>query len=228
MPAPELNIALPAIAPSILTADFTRLGQEVAEAARAGAGLLHLDVMDGRFVPNITFGPLVVAALSGTTQLPVDVHLMIDDPERFIDDFVEAGADIITLHVEATRHLHRAIQQIHAHGVRAGVAVNPATPLTLVEEILEMVDLVLVMSVNPGYGGQTFIPTSLEKIARLRGRLEGARHRPWIEVDGGIQVSNARRVVEAGADILVAGSSVFNPDQPVQDALAALRAAAHS
>jgi ribulose-phosphate 3-epimerase len=228
MPSPDLNVALPAIAPSILTADFTRLGQQVGEAARAGAGLLHLDVMDGQFVPNITFGPLVVAALSGTTQLPVDVHLMIDAPERYIDAFVEAGADIITLHVEATRHLHRAIQQIHSHGVRAGVAINPATPLAAVEEVLEMVDLVLVMSVNPGFGGQTFIPASLEKVSRLRGRLEGARHRPLIEVDGGIQVSNARRVVEAGADILVAGSSVFNPDQSIHDALAALRAAAQS
>jgi ribulose-phosphate 3-epimerase len=219
----EFGISLPAIAPSILTADFTRLGQDVVAAERAGAGLLHLDVMDGHFVPNITFGPLVVESLRGATRLPLDVHLMIEEPERFVDAFADAGADIITVHVEATRHLHRVIQWIHARSVRAGVALNPATPIAAIEEVVAVVDMVLVMSVNPGFGGQSFIPSTLGRLSRLRDMFQplgtGA---PIIEVDGGIQPSNARRVVDAGGQVLVAGSSVFNDDQTVDQAMSAL------
>lgn len=214
-----------AIAPSVLTADLARLADEVARLEEAGADYVHLDVMDGRFVPNLTFGIPVVAAVRRATRLPLDVHLMIVEPERYVTQFVEAGADIVTVQVEAATHLHRTVQQIHEAGGRAGVALNPATPLVSVEEILPFADLILVMSVNPGFGGQSFIPTSLAKIERLRGMIEGSRSRALIEVDGGIKESNIRRVVDAGADIVVTGSAVFSPERSVAQAMAALRQA---
>jgi ribulose-phosphate 3-epimerase len=196
------------IAPSILSADFGRLAEEVRAVDEAGADLIHVDVMDGRFVPNLTIGPVVVKAVRGATSLPLDVHLMIVEPEKYIDEFAEAGADIITVHVEASVHLHRTIQQIKALGKKAGVSLNPHTPVSSLEHVLGDLDLVLVMSVNPGFGGQSFIPTALDKIRTL------AAHKPRfsfdIEVDGGVNAKTAGAVVAAGADILVAGSYVFH------------------
>ncbi|CAM3352921.1 ribulose-phosphate 3-epimerase [Marinicrinis lubricantis] len=199
------------IAPSILSADFAKLGPEIADVDKGGADWIHVDVMDGRFVPNITIGPLVVEAIRPHTKLPLDVHLMITEPERYIEAFAKAGADMITVHAEATVHLHRAVHQIKELGIQAGVAINPATPASAVEAILDDVDLVLVMTVNPGFGGQRFIPQTLKKIEQIRTWMR-ERHTPdkWIEVDGGIQEETAGLVVNAGANALVAGSAIFN------------------
>jgi ribulose-phosphate 3-epimerase len=197
------------IAPSILSADFARLGDEVAAAQQAGAHLLHIDVMDGHFVPNITIGSGVVESLRKATSLPLDVHLMIEEPDRFIGDFIKAGADMVTVHCEATIHLHRMIQLIKEGGVKAGVSINPATPVWCLETILRDIDVVLVMSVNPGFGGQRFIEGSLEKIRQLKKMILGAGLSVLIEVDGGVKPGNAREIADAGADILVMGSAFF-------------------
>ena len=203
------------IAPSILSADFARLGEEIRDAERAGADWIHVDVMDGHFVPNLTIGPLVVQAIRPHTSLPLDVHLMIERPDSLIPAFAEAGADLISVHAEACVHLHRTIRRIRELGVKAGVVLNPATPLAALDYVLEEVDLVLLMTVNPGFGGQVFIPAVLPKIAELRRRLEerGLGH-VHVEVDGGISPETAPLVARAGADVLVAGSAVFGrPDR---------------
>lgn len=198
------------IAPSILSADLANLASEVREVAEGGADWIHVDVMDGHFVPNITIGVPVLECLRKVSPLPLDVHLMVERPEDLIEPFVRGGADVLTVHVEVCYHLHRVISQIKARGVKAGVAINPATPLCSLEEILDEVDLVLVMSVNPGFGGQEFIPRSLQKIRRLKGWLkEKGLERVEIEVDGGIKIENAAEVAKAGADILVSGSGIF-------------------
>ena len=200
------------IAPSILSADFSRLGEDIQAVDRAGADYIHVDVMDGHFVPNITIGPLVVAALRKVTAKPLDVHLMIESPDLYITEFAEAGADIITVHQEAVSHLHRTIQLIKSLGKKAGVSLNPATPVETLDVILDELDLVLVMSVNPGFGGQAFIPSALDKISALRQRITQRGLATEIEVDGGVKIDNIRQVVAAGADVLVAGSAVFNTD----------------
>jgi len=213
------------IAPSILSADFSRLGEQVREAEAAGADWIHVDVMDGHFVPNLTIGPPVVRALRAVTALPLDVHLMIEQPERLIPDFARAGADCLTVHVETCPHLHRTVQQIKDLGIRAGVTLNPATPLGALEEILPDVDLVLVMSVNPGFGGQSYIPGSTARIARLRQMLDGrGLAQVELEVDGGIKAHNAAEVAAAGASVLVVGSAVFNRQASVAENMALLRA----
>jgi ribulose-phosphate 3-epimerase len=200
------------IAPSILSADFARLGEEVKAAEDAGAHMIHIDVMDGHFVPNITIGSAVVESIRKVTRLPLDVHLMIEEPDRYLGDFVKAGADILTVHCEACRHLHRTVQMIKESGVKAGVSLNPATPLWNLENILHDVDMVLLMSVNPGFGGQDFIPGTLEKIRLLKKMIAEAGLSVPIEVDGGIKPANAKMVAEAGADILVMGSAFFNSE----------------
>lgn len=212
------------IAPSILSADFTRLGEEVQAAEAAGVDRVQIDVMDGRFVPNITFGAAAVRSLRPLTRLILETHLMVEPPEDFIETFAEAGADTIIIHQEATPHLHRAIQQIHALGKKAGVAINPSTPACLLSEILGSLDLVLVMTVNPGFGGQKFIPETLPKIRQLRGQIEGLGLRCELEVDGGINAETAPLAVEAGADVLVAGSSVYGAQGGVGPAVERLLA----
>jgi ribulose-phosphate 3-epimerase len=206
------------IAPSILAADFTRLGEQVSEAIAGGADWLHVDIMDGRFVPNISFGPLVVEAirpLAEAANIPLDVHLMIAEPERYLEDFAKAGASRLTVHVEATHHLHRTVQAIKELGVKAGVTLNPATSLATLEEIIPDVDLILIMSVNPGFGGQRYIPQSTAKIRRLRQMLTERRSNAWLEVDGGISAKNTAEVVAAGATALVAGSAIFRGKKPI-------------
>lgn len=197
------------IAPSILSADFGRLADEVAALERAGADLVHVDVMDGRFVPNITIGPPVVRALKSATRLPLDVHLMIVEPERYVADFVDAGASIVTVHAEATTHLHRTLQLISSLGAKAGVSLNPATSEEALRYVVAEVDLVLVMSVNPGFGGQRFLPFVLPKLERLRAMLDDAASPAMLEVDGGIDPSTAPLALAAGADVLVAGNAVL-------------------
>ena len=212
------------LAPSILSAQFARLGDQVQEATAAGADYIHVDVMDGHFVPNLTVGPLVVEAIRPLTTLPLDVHLMIESPELYIPEFVRAGADIVTVHLEACPHLHRVIQQIKELNVRAGVALNPATSLATVEEILPYLDLVLVMSVNPGFGGQRFIEETLGKIQRLRRLIDQRGFKLELEVDGGINAETAPRVVQAGAQVLVAGSAIYNQREDVASAFERIRA----
>jgi ribulose-phosphate 3-epimerase len=213
------------LAPSILSADFARLGEQVEEAARAGADYIHVDVMDGHFVPNITIGAQVVAAIRPVTSLPLDVHLMIEHPERYISEFVHAGADIITVHVEASPHLQSAIELIKKLGARAGVSLNPPTPIGAVEEFLHHVDLVLVMSVNPGFGGQPFIPETLPRIEKMRQILDARGLSAELEVDGGINADNAPDIVKAGANVLVAGNSIFRAEDGISGAMKRLREA---
>ncbi|BFH61590.1 ribulose-phosphate 3-epimerase [Paenibacillus azoreducens] len=209
------------IAPSILSADFAQLGSEVSAVEAGGADWIHVDVMDGHFVPNITLGPAIVSAIKPHTNLPLDVHLMIEQPEAYIADFAKAGADVITVHAEACTHLHRVIHMIKEHGIKAGVAINPATPASAVQEVLADVDLVLVMTVNPGFGGQAFIPRTVHKIRQVRGWLnEASLFDVHIEVDGGVTTETAPLVAEAGADVLVAGSAVYGQ----KDREAAIRA----
>jgi ribulose-phosphate 3-epimerase len=202
------------LAPSILSADFGRLAEEIAAAERGGAGLVHVDVMDGHFVPNITVGPAVVRAVRKATALPIDCHLMIENADRYVDAFVDAGASWISLHVEALPHLERTVAHLRERGVRPGVALNPATPLASLEEILPELGYVLVMSVNPGFSGQRFIPASLDKIRRLRTQLKARSLTTTIEVDGGVDASNIRSLAEAGAEVFVAGNAVYGGGDP--------------
>lgn len=213
------------IAPSILTADLTRLAEELKAAESAGADWIHLDVMDGHFVPNITFGPLVAAAVRKATTLPLDAHLMIENPDSYIDPFARAGVDSVTVHVETCRHLHRTVQAIKEAGMRAGVALNPATPVEAISEIIPFIDLVLVMSVNPGFGGQRFIRTSIAKIRRVREML-GHDSDAELQVDGGVAEDTIGDVVSAGASVVVAGSAVYNSSASVDANVARLREAA--
>ena len=200
------------IAPSILSADFARLGEEINDVERGGADYIHVDVMDGHFVPNITIGPLIVEAIRPVTKLPLDVHLMIENPDQYIEAFAKAGADYITVHVEASRHLHRTIQLIKSTGVKAGVVLNPATPVDSLKHIIEDVDMVLLMSVNPGFGGQKFISSVVPKIRQVRELADSLNPELEIEVDGGVNEETAKLCVEAGANVLVAGSAVFNKE----------------
>lgn len=202
------------IAPSILSADFRRLGEQLSLVEGAGASYIHVDVMDGHFVPNLTIGPFIVKWVRKATSLPIDVHLMIENPDQLIGEFAGAGANLISVHPEATYHLHRTLNLIRSLGCQAGVVLNPATPVTIIEEVLESIDYVLVMSVNPGFGGQEFIPSSFDKVRRLRNILKSHGVPARIEIDGGIGPANAAEVVAAGAEILVAGSSIFGAPDP--------------
>jgi ribulose-phosphate 3-epimerase len=208
------------IAPSILAADFSQLGQQVEEAANAGAKYIHIDVMDGHFVPNITIGSLIVRALrpiAAATNVVLDVHLMIENPADYVESFAKAGADIITVHLEADNHLHRTIELIHEFGIKAGIALNPASSITILEEILPLVDLLLIMSVNPGFGGQSYIPSSSAKIRRAREMLDAIGSSADLEVDGGVKLHNAKKIVAAGANILVAGTAVFGGEKSITE-----------
>jgi ribulose-phosphate 3-epimerase len=200
------------IAPSILSANFVRLEEDIKAAEHAGAHMLHIDVMDGHFVPNITIGYSVVEAIRKITRLPLDVHLMIENPDAFVKEFADAGTDFLTVHAEASIHLHRTVQFIKQNGMKAGVSINPATPVLLLENILSEIDLVLLMSVNPGFGGQDFIPFTLEKIKAVKKMLSRAGEAALIEVDGGVKIENAKKIADAGADILVMGSAFFKSD----------------
>ena len=213
------------IAPSILSADFARLAEAVAHIEAGGADLVHVDVMDGHFVPNITIGPPVVAALKRVTKLPLDVHLMISDPDRYLEAFVQAGASMLTVHAEVLPHLHRTLTQIRSLGAKAGVALNPSTPIAMIGDVTAQMDHLLVMSVNPGFGGQTFIPHSLAKISAARDLLAAGGSRAAIEVDGGVDRENAAAIVRAGASILVAGASVFGTADAAEATRALRRAA---
>lgn len=212
------------IAPSILSADFARLGEQVAEATKAGADYIHVDIMDGHFVPPITIGARVVAAIRGWTDLPLDVHLMIESPERQIDQFIDAGANIITVHIEACPRVHQVVQKIKQSGARAGVSLNPPTPVSSLDQILPELDLVLVMTVNPGYSGQTFIEETIDKITHFRTMLDRMDLATELEVDGGINAEIAPRVVQAGARVLVAGAAVFASGQTIKEAITEIRA----
>jgi len=214
------------LAPSLLSADFACLGEQIDEVVKAGADYIHVDVMDGHFVPNITIGAPVVAAIRPVTSLPLDVHLMIEHPERYISDFVNAGADIITVHVEACPNLHKTIRLIKELGAKAGVSLNPPTPLSAIEEFMPHVDLVLIMSVNPGFGGQSFIPETLPRIANIRKILDDRKLSAELEIDGGINAGNARDIVKAGANVLVAGNSIFRAKEGISRAIQRLREAA--
>lgn len=213
------------LAPSILSADFSRLGEQITEVTNAGADYIHVDVMDGHFVPNITIGAPVVASIRSCTNLPLDVHLMIERPEDYVAQFIDAGADIVTVHIELDRHMHRLVHAIKDKGAKVGIALNPATPLNSLEEILPFLDLVLIMSVNPGFGGQAFIDDSIDKIARLRGILDNRRVAAELEVDGGITDEIAPRVVKAGADVLVAGAAIFSRNNKPSGAIRQMRKA---
>ena len=204
------------LSPSVLAADFAKLGEEVKKVEKGGADFIHLDVMDGNYVPNISFGIPVIKSLRKETKLPFDVHLMIDQPERFIEDFVNAGADLITVHAESTIHLHRTIQLIKSYGVKAGVSLNPATSPDVLDYVIEDLDLILVMSVNPGFGGQSFIPNSLDKIKLIRERIDELGKDILLEVDGGVKTDNAKEILDAGANMLVVGSDIFGAEDVVE------------
>jgi ribulose-phosphate 3-epimerase len=210
------------IAPSILSADFSRLGEEIKDVERGGADYIHIDVMDGHFVPNITIGPLIVDAIRPMTELPLDVHLMIENPDLYIPQFAKAGADIITVHVEACRHLHRTVQLIKEHGVKAGVVLNPATPVATIQHVIDDVDMVVLMTVNPGFGGQKFIKQVLSKIYAVSEMAKSKGLSIDIEVDGGVNRETAKLCIEAGANVLVAGSAVYN-EKDREQAIKALR-----
>ncbi|MFQ3535262.1 MAG: ribulose-phosphate 3-epimerase [Aggregatilineales bacterium] len=214
------------IAPSVLAADFTKLGEEVRAVSESGADAIHVDVMDGHFVPNLTFGAPIVAAVRRVTSLPLDVHLMIEQPERYLEQFVQAGADMLTVHVETCPHLHRSVQAIHALGVKAGVALNPHTPFELIREILPEVERVLVMTVNPGFGGQRLIPRTLGKVAQIRAAIEALGASIELGVDGGVDQSTIGELAGSGADVFVAGSAIFGASEGAAAAIAALRTAA--
>lgn len=198
------------IAPSLIAVDFTKLKQQIQQAEKAGADWLHLDIMDGHFVPNITFGPIIIKAVRSLTKLPLDTHLMIENPDKFLEDFKNAGCDILTVHVENCTHLHRTISHIKKLGIKAGISLNPATPAITLKEIIQYVDLVLVMSVNPGFSGQKFIPSTLKKIKEIDSMIKTQSHRVYLEVDGGVSPENARELINAGANVLVAGYSIFS------------------
>ncbi len=214
----------PLISPSILSADFARIADGVHQIEAAGADWVHVDVMDGHFVPNLTVGPPMVEALRKVTTLPLDVHLMMTNPDEFIPEFAKAGADILTVHVETCPHLHRTVQSIKEHGMKAGVSLNPATSAGTLEQILSDVDLILVMSVNPGFGGQKFIDSTLDKIRQIRAMISASKRSPYLEVDGGITVKNVDSVLKAGANVLVAGSAIFGSDN-MSDTIRQLRTA---
>ena len=211
------------LAPSILSADFAQLARDIERVQSAGANLIHLDIMDGHFVPNITIGPPVVASVRKITRLPLDAHLMIEKPERFLDEFIRAGANWISVHVEADVHLDRTMRYLRENGVQAGVAINPGTSLSSLEEILPLADYVLIMTVNPGFGGQKFIPSSLDKIRRLRKIIASNEYHARIEIDGGIGPENLKEVIAAGAEIIVAGSAIFNAQKDAFEAVRELR-----